>query len=270
VAVIPPTEGIKATLSTYGISRVVRGGDTFEEIEIRRLPDQVALTAPINATGVFELQEQPEMMLPFEGNGVATSWEFRMPKAANRIDFNKIADVLISIDYTALHSDVYRDEVIKAMDPQLSLALPFSFRHELADPWYDLNNADLDDSPMVVEFETRRQDFASNLVDLKIRDVTMYFSRNPDFTAPITAELFFAEKDRAGSMGGSGSATNGAIGMRFGNAGSWTAMQGRSPIGNWTLRFPKPNEAKEWFKKGQIEDILFVITYSGLTPDWPA
>jgi hypothetical protein len=270
VAVIPPIEGIKGTLSTNGISRVVRGGDMFEEVEIRRLPDQVALTAPINATGVFELQEQPEMMLPFEGNGVATSWEFRMPKAANRIDFNKIADVLITIDYTALHSDVYRDEVIKAMDPQPSLARPFSFRHELADPWYDLHNADLDDSPMEVEFETKRQDFASNLLDLKIRDVTMYFSRKPDFTAPITAELFFAEKDRAGSMGGSGSASNGAMGISLGNAGSWTAMQGRSPIGKWTLKFPKPDEAKKWFKDKQIEDMLFVITYSGLTPDWPA
>jgi hypothetical protein len=47
-------------------------------------------------------------------------------------------------------------------------------------------------------------------------------------------------------------------------------MQGRSPIGKWTLKFPKPDEAKKWFKDKQIEDILFVITYSGLTPDWPA
>ena len=71
VALVPPIEGIRASLSSLGISQVVRGGDVFEEATLVRPPETVALTSPTNATGPFELQEQPELLLPFEGMGVA-------------------------------------------------------------------------------------------------------------------------------------------------------------------------------------------------------
>ena len=71
IALIPPTEGIKATLATSGVSRVVIGrGGTFQMIEATRPPESVALSSPVNATGVFELvRQQPEMLLPFESMG---------------------------------------------------------------------------------------------------------------------------------------------------------------------------------------------------------
>jgi hypothetical protein len=93
IALVPPNEGIRATLSTSGLSRVVIGPDVFQTIPIRRDPELVALTSPINSSGVFELEAQSEMLLPFEGNGVDTVWEFRMPKAANPFDYRTIADV---------------------------------------------------------------------------------------------------------------------------------------------------------------------------------
>src|SRR5207237_5468240 len=83
IALIPPTQGIHATLSTTGLSRVVIGLDVFQTIPIRRDPEFVALTSPISSTGLFELEpQQTDMLLPFEGNGVDSTWEFRMPKAA--------------------------------------------------------------------------------------------------------------------------------------------------------------------------------------------
>lgn len=30
------------------------------------------------------------------------------------------------------------------------------------------------------------------------------------------------------------------------------------------------DEVKGWFKIGKIEDILFVITFGGTTPEWPS
>ncbi|MCI0423112.1 MAG: hypothetical protein L0312_28455, partial [Acidobacteria bacterium] len=85
IALIPPTEGIKATLATTGVSRVVtNNGRAFQTMEVIRRPESIALTSPVNATGLFELTPQtPEMLFPFEGMGVDTAWEFQMPKAAN-------------------------------------------------------------------------------------------------------------------------------------------------------------------------------------------
>ena len=42
------------------------------------------------------------MMLPFEGNGVDTTWSLSLPPAANPFDFSSITDVMLTIDYTAL------------------------------------------------------------------------------------------------------------------------------------------------------------------------
>ena len=36
IALVPPTRGLRATLSASGISRVVAGGDSFETIQVRR------------------------------------------------------------------------------------------------------------------------------------------------------------------------------------------------------------------------------------------
>jgi hypothetical protein len=46
-------------------------------------------------------------------------------------------------------------------------------------------------------------------------------------------------------------------------------MQSLAPVGTWELDLSADNQIKAWFKNGQIEDILFGITYSGRTPEWP-
>ena len=81
-----------------GTSRVVISGDVFQTVVVNTGPQSVALTLPVNATGLFGLDQQPEMLLPFEGLGVDTTWEFRMLKAANLFDYGSIADVLVTVD----------------------------------------------------------------------------------------------------------------------------------------------------------------------------
>jgi hypothetical protein len=278
IALVPPTEGIRATLSSSGISRAVRGGNMFAEIEIRRDPETIAFTSPINATGLFELQEQPEMLLPFEGNGVAaTEWTFSMPRAANVVDYSTIADVLVTIEYTTLDSPIYRSQVIQRLDRTTSGERPFSFRQQFADCWYDLNNSDMleDDQQMRVTFETRRSDFPPNVTDLSIQHVSLYFVRQDGFTDSIHVEsLLFTEANRAGHVGGAATTNNGLISTREANGGSWLSMQSnptqsKQPIGKWELKLPNTDEVKDWFKNGKIEDILFVITFGGTTPEWP-
>ena len=150
VALIPPVQGIRATLIASGVSRTVVGGDVFQEIAIRRDPEVVALTSPMNATGVFELDAQSDMLLPLEAMGVDTSWEFQMPRAANPFDFNSVADVLVTIEYTALHSFDYRQQVIKKLNPRVSSDRAFSFRAEFADAWYDLHHPETPEQSLSV------------------------------------------------------------------------------------------------------------------------
>jgi hypothetical protein len=272
VALIPPTEGIKATLSTTGLSRVVIGSDgLFQEVRVNRPPESVALSSPNNATGLFELTPQTsEKLFPFESMGVDTAWEFQLPRAANRFDFGTIADVLLTIEYTALNSFTYRQQVVRELGDTISADRPFSFRQELADPFYDLNNPAQSDTPMVVRFQTRRQDFPSNIDELRIQQVVLFFSRSngSTFEVPVN-HLVFTEENSTAPVGGGATSINGIISTRRGNAGSWTSMIGKQPFGEWELALPDADEMRKRFKEEKIEDILFVITYSSRTPAWP-
>lgn len=278
VALVPPTQGITATLSTSGTSRTVaKRNGSFREQIIRRSPESVALTSPEETTGRFELQPKDgEMLSPFEFTGVDTRWEFQMPKPANRIDYDSIVDVQLTIEYTALESFDRRREVLQRLDPDVTLSRAFSFREEFVDQWFDLNNPDQTADPMTVHFETRREDFQPNLQDLSIRNLMLYFVRG-DTATPVTGDQFdrsletklsFTEQGGRGTNSGEASPVDGVISTRQANAGGLLKMTGSRAVGEWTLTFPKA-AARFYFENEEIEDILFVVTYDGRTPEWP-
>ena len=91
---------------------ITAGNGTFQTTVVNAGPQSVALSAPQNAGGTFELDLQPEILLPFEGIGVDTVWRLELPRAANPFDYGTIADVLLTIEYTALASPDYRAQVI--------------------------------------------------------------------------------------------------------------------------------------------------------------
>jgi hypothetical protein len=270
VALIPPNQGIKASLANNGISRTVIGGDSFQTITINRNPEVIGVTSPVNATGLFALDAQPELLLPFEGSGVDTSWEFRMPQAANLFDYSTIADILVAIDYTALESSLYRQQVIKQLDRTISLDSVFSFRQDFPDQWYDLNNADQSATPLSVQFSTTTMDFPPNISRLSVQNILLYLAHGADQTCEIKGvNLTF------GATGGSADTIGGTISVRRGNASAWVPIAGKSPVGGWTLTLPDTPDTssgpgtRTLFEKGIIQDILFVITYRGVTPPWP-
>jgi hypothetical protein len=267
VALIPPNDGIHAMLSSTGLSRVVIGGDTFQTSSIRRDPESVALSAPINASGVFELgAANSDLLLPFEGCGVDGAWEFLLPKASNLFDFSSISDVLLTIEYTALNSFDFQRQLQQALDPSISAEMPYGFRNQFPDQWYDLHNPDQSPTPMSVQFQTLAADFPPNLIDLKIQQVALYFSRADGQTFEVSvASLRFKQKGAAGSVGGAATTVDGLISTRRGNAGSWASMIDEEPFGNWTLEFEDTSEMRARFTDDDIQDILFVVTYEGLT-----
>ena len=273
IALIPPTEGIRASLSTPGTSRVVIPGDAFRTVVVRRDPETVGLSSPREATGLFELvpDSQPELLLPFEGTGVDTIWRLELPKAANPFDYSTIADVLLTLEYTALNSFDYRQQVIQTLDPELSVDRPFSFREQFPDQWYELSNPDQSATPMSVHFKTTRADFVPNIDDLSIQHLLLYFA--PTNTKPIeirNVRLMFKELGNETPVGGSADSIDGIISTRRANGNKWLPITRKPPSGEWELELPKDDTTKNLFKNGKIQDILFVITYSGRTPEWPA
>ncbi|WP_458190498.1 Tc toxin subunit A-related protein [Haladaptatus sp. NG-WS-4] len=274
IALVPPTEGIKATLSNSGLSRVVTGGDIFQTRVIRRQPESVALTSPTNTTGLFELQpESQDKLFPFEKTGVDTTWEFRMPKASNPIDYDSIADVLVTIEYTALDSETYRQQVLQELeqDPKRSGERAFTLKNEFADQWYDLNNPEQSPTPMTVSFETTRDDFPPNLDDIEIKQVLLYFvSDETDTLSKIDVGLYFSEEGSDASIGGEAAPVDGVISTRRANAGGWYSITGgsSSPVGEWTLSLPNTPAVSNLFENDNIQDILFVVTYEGDAEYW--
>jgi hypothetical protein len=269
IALVPPTTGIRATLTADNHSRVVIGGDLFQPIRIERGPNRMTITSPIPGP---EAEPESPMFQPFEGMGVDTRWEFRMPKAANPIDFGSIADILVTIDYTALFSYDYYQQVIQTLDSEFIADRAYSFRQQLPDAWYDLNNPELCDSPMRVFFDTVSADLPGNLSDLKIRHLTLYFvcEGAENFEVPVSALAFKEQGSTARVVVGGATSVDRVISTRTGNATSWiTGMNGKSPFGRWELTLPNREDIKLLFKNNKIQDILFVITYQGTTPAWP-
>jgi hypothetical protein len=281
VALVPPATGIRATLATTGTSYVtVVSGDGFARVPVQRGPETMVLTAPSAPSGLLELEPRSELLVPFENIGVDTTWRFSMPRPANPIDFSGIADVVVTIDYTALASDDLRQRVLQGLDPAVRSERAFSMRYELQDQWYDLHNPDQTAAPLMVQFRTEASDFRPDLTGLVLRHVTVAFT--PRYaggsgvppgawdTAMVTDLSFTADGGAAG-LGGSASPTGGVITTRpgQGNAAGWQALTAGSPapVGTWSLRLT--SAARAVLDSGELDDILLILGYEGTTSPWP-
>ena len=279
LALVPPAHGVRATLTSSGLSRVVISdmfGTSFQPVLVHRVPEQIAFTAPTNATGLLELEPEGDLLLPFEGTGVDTTWELALPKPANPIDYGAIADVLVTLEYTALHNGTYRETVIRQMDRQVTADRAFSLRNHFPDAFYALNNPLGADGPMSAAFETRRADFPPHLTGLAIDDVLVYFARRPvavdDSEAILdqipVAHLLFTPPGETTPLGGQASAgKDGIVSTRRANGNNWSGMAGAEPTGTWELALGEP--MRPFVLAGVLEDVVLVISCSGLSPAWP-
>jgi hypothetical protein len=236
VALIPPSYGVRATLSTVGNSYTVIGGETFQRVRVQRGPETIALTSPINASGFFEMDVQSDLLAPFEGMGMEAAWEFRMPRAANPIDYSTVADVLINMEYTALNSYDYEQQVLGSLSREVQLDRAFSLRQDFPDAWYDLHHpeaVELPDHPLTVKFEVLDEDFPPNLdPPLGIKQLALYFVPAKGIS-PRPVKLDHLSIDTTG-MAASASAQADADGVISTRRG-WNAPSG-TPVGNWEMK----------------------------------
>lgn len=276
IALIPPTQGIKATLTSSGISRVTIGGSTFQDVTIRRNPEMIALSGTSNASGVFNLQGQdPNLLNPFEDSGVCMNWEFKMPKASNLFDYSSIADVQLSMDYTALYDSGYESQVINNLGNDFTADRAYSFVNEEPDAFYQWSNPDQFSGSSTVKVSVSPSDFPANVSGITISQVKVVvitdaavgvFSDPTGTGVSINITPFptrLVPVPQPAMTGNAGFNTKGIISTQT-NGGSLSGFIGKSPIGNWNITL---NGLTDSFTSGNIEDVLLVITYSGTLPD---
>jgi hypothetical protein len=256
----------------------------FQPVPVQRDPQLIALSSPNNSSGLFQLtaSSQPALLLPFEDLGVDTTWEFYMPKAANPFDYSTIADVQIAIDYTALDSVDYRLQVLQQVDKSLSADRAYSFKQQFPDAWYALNNPSQSSTPFSVQFQSQASDFPPNLENLRIEQLLLYFIPETGASFQLQPTLQFIQSGASTSVGGAAGPPGDpsappvyVFSTRRSNASAWIPILGQSVTGSWTLTLPDTPDTssgpgtRTLFKKGIIQDILFVIAYRGMTPAWP-
>jgi hypothetical protein len=77
-----------------------------------------------------------ERYLPFEGHGAVGRWQITLDPNANRFDFSTIADVLLTMNYTARQGgEDLRQAALAALPGRQQVAF-FDLEHDFADDWY--------------------------------------------------------------------------------------------------------------------------------------
>ncbi len=265
VGLLPVYDGIKASLTADSISYTVIGGNTFQRMPIRRLElESVALSSPNNASGVFEMQAmQDEFLNPFEGMGIESRWEFKMPHFTNRVNYDNIADVLIQVEYTALDSYQYRYQVLQDLDNSIGFNRGFSFKNNFPDQWYELAQAQSGSNPFGVSIQLEEAFFPQGIEDIVVSgQVLLHFVREDNMDAEIEIAHF--------NLAGSGSNSDGeTVQGTFRSNALMAAWNNESAFKTLDLAFENTAINRELFSLGQVKDILLIVPCKGDLKRYP-
>jgi hypothetical protein len=270
IALLPAGRGLRATMTASGVSRAVVFRDGFQTVTLQREPETIAMTAPINADGLFQLEPEGGLLRPFEGMGVDTVWELHLPKAANPFDYRTIADVLLTIEYTALDDADYREQVIRSLDRSFSGDRTFSVRDDFPDAWFELNNPDTVDPPrrMRVTLPITRTDLPPHITGITVAHLTLFVVRADEFTGELTVPALIRTVNGQSTRAASTQTVNGIVSTRRPGGAAWTVFQEGPVDGDWELQFEDTQQVRDWFTDGLIEDVVLVFTLAGTTPPW--
>jgi hypothetical protein len=272
-ALIPPSQGIRATFTNGGLSRVVTADPGYPTVVVRQDPQSVSLTSPVSATGVFELDVQSELLFPFEGTGVDTTWFFELPPAGNPFDFDTIAEVVLTVEYTALMSYELRDRVVKKLPRRWSGDISFSVRRDLPDVWYELSNP-TSEGVLEIELELDTRFFPSGISNRSIDEVALSLRlRDSGYPVAYVLPTFIPQNSTTPVVGTQSSLVKGLVSSTQSGASSWSALRGSAgTAARWKFQLSDVSASdfslREAFQESNVDDITVVFTVSGMRPAW--
>jgi hypothetical protein len=155
-------------------------------------------------TGLFAPNFSDDRFLPFEGEGVISSWRLELPSDLPQFDYQTISDVVLTIRYTALDGgDPLRTAAVGALKASLGsmevdqgrrgLYRLFSARHDYPDAWQAMRQpppASTDPQTLSITIGPERFPFVYRRQPLKIDRVALFFRTNAyDEGDPFTVDL---------------------------------------------------------------------------------
>jgi hypothetical protein len=108
-----------------------------------------------------------------------------------------------------------------------------------------------------------------NLDDLRLQHLVLYSCAKGTCLKLATRSYSTAQNETPPVGGMVGNSIDGIISTRRGNAGSWTGLIGKDPVGARELTLPNTEAMRNRFKDEEIDDILLVVTCASLTAAWP-
>ena len=216
--------------------------------EIRRQAQVVDFVTSRRADGAAVLRpEEASLLTPFEGLGVDCDWTIAIPKATNTLDYDTIADVVLSIDYSALRSP--KKEEITARELALSPRREetwLSLRDYFVDAWHELADADLSvDMSTVLTIEDA--DFVHGDRSVIVENIAFYFvgDDEPEEMDAFDVSLGFTPtrgvSDHTGNLRGIELGRLIPTGRRVRQSGTqrWEPLR---QAGSWALSFPDSDD----------------------------
>jgi hypothetical protein len=253
LALVGPGTNVNTTLSTYDNSQVVVNPDT-DPITIPR-GQSVALSGASNSTGLFDLTYRDERYLPFEGSGVAVTWEIEIPKASNKFNFETIIDAILTIDYTALSDPDYKRRIIDQLTSHVELMVPISVRNSFPDAWYHFHNPIFTNSgnhlePYTLIFNITRAMFPPNEEDHRLESVSLKFNLS-DLKVRIPFHIKYTSEEGKmaeilKSTGTDGTVSLGNLLKRF------------SPFGQWEIKIDRDRASESLWARDDEGNPLMV------------
>lgn len=127
--------------------------------------------------------------LPFEGTGAVSSWRLDLPLGANRIDFSAIADVVITLTYSALvGGGSFKDTVVGAINSKYAGQVSMALQQRYPDAWARfLNPAGA--TPQAMTFAVGPDAVPPNLLSPRAVKAYLQFDLTLPFTGPLVVEL---------------------------------------------------------------------------------
>lgn len=267
VALVPPVRGIRATLSTNGISRVVTPAahGSFTTVELIHEPTTVALSSAAGASGVFALDPQPELVAPFEGAGVDTVWMLELPPAANPFDYSSIADVQLTIDYTARTDDALRTTVIRRLDADRTRTADrvISIAHDHPDAWWQLHQPDpaQPDGGRIATFQFSDHDLPHRFATPRL--VNLAGTALTGSTGLPAARISLSHN---GSPAAEAVTDDRGVASTRRGAPAWARLLGVPPAGAWSIGIDAATAAR--LDAGDIDDLVLITSVRGEVSPW--
>jgi hypothetical protein len=275
-ALVPPSQNIRGTLTGGWSSSIVvaDGADGFRTETLTRVPETVVLTSAANASGVFVVDLNADMLLPFEGCGPDLGFELRLPKAINQFDYRTLADVQLTVDYTAQFSATYLTQVARALPTRTSNTATFSLRDD-ADAWYDLmSQAQAGPGAnriLLARWQVGDGDFPANLIrPIRIEKIGLLVIRNGTTPPAFAVDHLRLNGSPAPPAITAATTVNDIVSTGNGSGSAWAGLIGAIPVGAWELGLTADQATVGALTDGSVQDLVLVLTYGADLPAWPS